>query len=157
MRLYLSYLRCWSRLFVERDRFAPVFAEVEPARVGFFDEGDLFGARPAFELLFSGDGCGGRVIDFVPDEARAAVLGSEAIVGAGFVFAVAADHAVGHADVEDAGSAGHDVDEVAAVGHSAFNDRRAGRVVGCDGRRPGTLVFERRLALCAKPSRCEGL
>lgn len=82
-----------------------------------FDEGDLSGAGPAFELFFSGYGCRRGMVDLVPDEAGAAVLGGEAFGGAFFMLAVAADHTVGHADVEDAGAAGHHVGEVAAVAH----------------------------------------
>lgn len=38
---------------------APFFAEVDPGGVHFPDQGEFFGAGPAFELLFSSDGaCG---------------------------------------------------------------------------------------------------
>ena len=84
-----------------------------------FDKGDLFGAGPAFELFFAGNGGVWLAVGLVKDEMGAAVFRCEAF---GFVFLVlggAGGDAVCDADVEDARTAGHDVDEVLA-GHLVF-------------------------------------
>jgi hypothetical protein len=38
-----------------RGRRAPLLAEVEPKGIHDFDESELFGTGPAFELFFAGD------------------------------------------------------------------------------------------------------
>src|ERR1039458_8449806 len=98
-------------------KLAPVFAEVDPGRVHFLDEGELFRADPALDLFFASDGAVGIVIAFVPDEAAAVVIGGESGEVFGFVLNGVRFYVAGHPGVEDAGATGDDVDVIRAFAH----------------------------------------
>ena len=53
----------------------PAFAEVFPGGIGHFDQSDLLGARPVFELLFAINGLSDVAKSLEPDEAVAIVGG----------------------------------------------------------------------------------
>jgi hypothetical protein len=89
-----------------------VGAEVAPGGVGSFDEKDFFVAAPAFELLFAGDGVVNVGEGLKINEFGRVVLRAEAGEEFLFVLRDAGFEVVGDAGVEDAGSAGHDIDVV---------------------------------------------
>jgi hypothetical protein len=84
-------------------------AQVLPGGVQGFDEVDFFFAAPGFPLFFAGDGGAGGVEGLEVDEFDGAVAGGEAGGALRLVLGDAAFEVVGHAGVEDAGGAGHDV------------------------------------------------
>ena len=90
--------------------------KVAPGGVLFFDQEDFFGAAPAFELFFAGDGVARVAEGFEIDE-----LGGVIGLGeAGDLFLLVLHYAgvevVGYADIENAGLAGHDVDVINHAG-----------------------------------------
>ncbi len=97
----------------------PRGAEVFPSWIAGLDEGDFFGAGPAFEFLLPVDGIADLNKAFEPDEARAVVARSEAGMFLLLVLEGAGAHVSGDTDVEGFAFAGHDVDEVGAAGHGA--------------------------------------
>ena len=56
-----------------------VWPEVAPSGVGLFDQGDLPGAVPVFQLLFAADGGRHVVVEFKVDEQMHAVLPRKAV------------------------------------------------------------------------------
>ena len=93
----------------------PAFAEVLPGGIGGFDEGDLFAAEPAFELLLHGNGVVNVLKIGEPDKAIAVVSGCEAGKELALVFQDTAAEFAGDSDVEGAAAACYDVHGVGGV------------------------------------------
>jgi hypothetical protein len=89
-----------------------VGAEVAPSGIGAFDQKDFFLAAPAFELLFAGEGVANVGKGLEVDEFGRIVLRAEAGEAFLFVLRDSGFEVAGDAGVEDAGSAGHDIDMV---------------------------------------------
>ena len=83
-----------------------------PSRVLFFDQEDLFGAVPALQLLFAGNSVADVLKWFEIDEFCGVVGLAEAGDCFGFMLGSATEEIVGHADVKNAGLAGHDIDVI---------------------------------------------
>lgn len=81
------------------------------------NEGQLFVAAPALDLLFPQDGVVDLLKCLKPDEARAAVGFAEAGVRAVFVLPHSPRQAVGDAAIEDAGATCHEVDIEPVLAH----------------------------------------
>ena len=78
----------------------------------FFDQEDFFGAVPTLQLLFAGDSVADVLKWFEIDEFCGVVGLAEAGDCFGFMLGNATEEIVGHADVKNAGLAGHDVDVI---------------------------------------------
>lgn len=68
-----------ERLFPEPHFAAPVFGEVLPAGIGFFDQRDLFLTPPALELLLAAECPLDVIVRFVIDEPMDLVFLGEAL------------------------------------------------------------------------------
>jgi hypothetical protein len=94
-----------------------VGCEVFPGWIGGFDEGDLLLPGEVLQVFFARDGVVDVLEAFVVDEAVDFVFCGESI---GFAIAVLAktdEQMVGDSDVEGAGAAGENVDEILVVSH----------------------------------------
>jgi hypothetical protein len=99
-------------------------------RVSRFDQLALFFSAPGFHFLFAADGRHDITVAFEIDKARHVVLCGESGECVGLVLEDSVFDRAGHADVEDAGLAGENVD-VIDLGHSS---RMSAQVVEvCDG------------------------
>ena len=84
-------------------------------RVHGFDQGDFLRAEPSLDLLFAGDSVAGVGKLLEVNQSGAMVFCCEAGDEVLFVLKDAAVKAVGHASVESAAFAGHDVNPEASM------------------------------------------
>ena len=96
-------------------RLKEIEIEVAPARIHPFDQGELFLAGSALDLLFAGDSVAGVGKLLEVNQSGAMVFCCEAGDEVLFVLKDAAVKAVGHASVESAAFAGHDVNPEASM------------------------------------------
>jgi len=85
-------------------------AEVIPTRIQGLDQGDFLGSPPFLDFLFTRDSRTDAGVRFEPDELGDIVFLRESGKDFFFVLADAVRKIAGHAEVEDAGLAGHEVD-----------------------------------------------
>ena|SRR5579884_4302006 len=106
-----------DRLIWERDLRAPLLRQVCPTRIARFNQRNLLSSDPAFELLFAINGPSDVVEAFVIHKAIAGVPGRKALNFTPLVLQRAPIDAVRHTDVQSAGIAADDVDEVFVLSH----------------------------------------
>lgn len=98
------------------------------------DQGDLFSAAPALQLLFAGEGFVDFIVRLPVEQPDDLVAIGESLEVMKLVLEDAAVEVAGHSDVKGAGGTSHDVGAVvtAVARHGRILDNRA--AVGCDGR-----------------------
>ena len=107
--------RCRRYALAVRILFVPVMAEVGPCGIGCFYQFDLLSSQPAFNGLFSVDGRDDVTESFIIDECVNVVFRSKTLDEFILMLIHSASNVVGQADVECAGSVGHDVHVILMV------------------------------------------
>jgi hypothetical protein len=90
----------------------PHLAEVLPARICLFDQGDLFFASPSFDLFFPGDCIVDVLEGLKPNQACALVIGAESFGLSFTVLFYSTLKVIGDTTIEDAAAARHYVNVV---------------------------------------------
>jgi hypothetical protein len=95
--------------------YSPSFAQICPGGICAFDELYLLGTRPAFNLFLSIKRIMNIAVMFKPDEAMTLIVCSEARNNTLPVLIRPARDAIGHATVQNAGSASNDIDVIVVI------------------------------------------
>jgi hypothetical protein len=101
-------------------RIVPIFAQINPRRVHFLDQGNLFLSSPALQLLLTSNSRSYILIAFKPYEPVAVVLRRETFMLFPLMLEDALAQIAGDADIERMAAAGHNVSRIFALTHGAM-------------------------------------